>query len=67
MENKIYQNGWVLSTTRNSPFILVDDNGQKRDCRIIAQTITEPDSSKIRVEQYISIVDDYHDIFINKV
>ncbi|WP_437372834.1 hypothetical protein [Maribacter litoralis] len=67
MENNINQNGWRVSTTRNSPSILVDDGGQKRDCRVIVQIITAPDGSKISVEQHISNMDDYHDILIDKV
>lgn len=66
MKNKINQNGWIISTTRNSPSVLVDDGGQKRDCRILVQVIAAPDGSKIQMEQHISNVDDYHDILIEK-
>ena len=67
MGNNVSQNGWEISTIRNSPSILVDDSGQKRDCRILVQDIVAPDGSRIRIEQHISNVDEYHDIIIEKV
>lgn len=67
MENNINQNGWRVSTARNFPSILLDDGGQKRDCRVIVQIITTPDGSKISVEQLLSNMYDYHDILIDKV
>lgn len=67
MENKINQNDWIITTNRNSPSVLVDDNGQKRDCRILIQVITAPDGSKIQMEQHISNVDDYHDILVENL
>lgn len=64
MENSINQNGWSISTTQNSPSILVDDEGEKRDCRILVQIITAPDGSRIYLEQHISNQDDYQDILL---
>ena len=64
MKNSAEQNGWTISTIRNSPSILVDDAGQQRDCRILVQLITASDGSKIELEQHISNVDEYHDLLI---
>jgi len=67
MKKNLNQNGWIISTTRNSPSISVNNGSKNKDCRIITQIIIAPDGSKIQMEQHISNTDDYHDILITKV